>query len=110
MGRRLAAFSALVIAVQLSACERNHTAARSTEPPAYLRETLPPFRIRSGRTFRSVLHVVAAPPGRNVSPYWQVDSVPGIYRLHWVLHAAANSGHPGRVVDATSASFRLMMQ
>jgi hypothetical protein len=72
-------------------------------------ESIPPFRIAAGKTYRGVLHVVAAAPRRNIAPAWLVDSIPGTYRLRWTLHAGADPHDRGGTVEATSQSFRLGM-
>ena len=76
-------------------------------PVELMCETIPPFRIASGSTYRGVVSAYATTvaPGRLGG--WQADSIPGTYRLHWGLHASAEPNDRAGTVSATSASFRI---
>jgi hypothetical protein len=71
--------------------------------------TIPHFRIAAGATYRGTLHFAAAPPGRNMAPVLEVESIPGTYRLRWALRAGSDPEAPGApVVEAISNEFRLV--
>jgi hypothetical protein len=82
---------------------------RAYDPVMLMCLTIPHFRIAAGSTYRGTLHVAAAPPGRNVAPVFEVESIPGTYRLRWTLRAGNDPEAPGAaVVEAISNEFRLI--
>ena len=69
----------------------------------------PPFRIAVGETYRGVLALDAAPRGRNAAPTFDVESVPGTYRLRWRLVAGSDpDAKDAPAVEAVSNEFRLV--
>jgi hypothetical protein len=77
-------------------------------PVVLLCETIPPFQILGGASYRGTLHFAAAPPGRRMGPVLYVDSLPGVYRLRWALRAGADPKLEGAaVVEAISNQFSL---
>jgi hypothetical protein len=70
---------------------------------------IPPFRIPAGASYRGALHFAAAQRGRNMVPMLEVDSVPGIYRLRWVLHTGPDpDASAAALVEAISNDFRFV--
>jgi hypothetical protein len=82
---------------------------RAYNPVMLMCLTIPHFRIAAGATYRSALHFAAAPPGRNMAPVLEVESIPGTYRLRWPLRAGNDPEAPGApIVEAISNEFRLV--
>jgi hypothetical protein len=82
---------------------------RAYSPVQLLCLSIPHFRIAAGATYRGTLHFAAAPPGRNMGPVLEVESIPGTYRLRWALRAGSDPEAPGAaVVEAISNEFRLI--
>ena len=78
-------------------------------PVAWACKSEPPFRVAARAQYRGVLPVGAARPGARLVPAWQVDSVPGTYRLRWVLRAGPDPDNRARpLVAAASAPFELV--
>ncbi len=80
---------------------------RAYSPVMLMCLTLPPFRIDPGATYRGVVDFAAAPPGRNVAPALEVESIPGTYRLRWTLRRGMDPDM-GTPVEAISNEFRLV--
>ena len=81
-------------------------------PVVLLCQTIPPFRLASGASYRGELAVFAVMKNNtdNFWPTWGVDSVPGVYRLHWSLRAGPNPDDRTKpMIDAVSSSFRLTL-
>ena len=71
-------------------------------------QTVPPFRIPGGSMYRGTLGLAVAPGGANMGPPLLVDSIPGTYRLRWVLRAGNDPQDKAAPnVEAISNSFRL---
>jgi hypothetical protein len=71
--------------------------------------TTPPFRIAPGATYRGTLNFAAVPPGQNAAPALEVGSVPGTYRLRWMLTAGNDpEAAAAATVEAISNEFRLI--
>lgn len=67
-----------------------------------------PFVVRPDHEYRGVLHMVVSPPGQNRAPELLVDSIPGVYRLRWVLRSGDNpDAVAARDVETVSNTFRL---
>lgn len=78
-------------------------------PVVLLCQTLPPFRVPNGGTYEGTLNLAAAPPGKNLSPVFGPDSVPGIYRLRWAFRAGADpDDRAAQIVEAASPPFRFI--
>lgn len=78
-------------------------------PIVLLCETMPPFRIPQLGVYQSVLDVRAGRREAKVAPTFDVDSVPGTYRLRWRLAAGPDPNESGvGVVEAISPPFRLV--
>jgi len=70
--------------------------------------TLPPFRIPDGGTYEGTLKFAAGRPGTTVFPKFEPDSIPGVYRLRWVLRAGVDPDNKAApIVTIVSPSFRL---
>jgi hypothetical protein len=80
-------------------------------PVMLLCQAIPPFRLVTGASYRGQLAVFAVMNNTdNVWPTWRVDSVPGVYRLHWTLRAGPNPDDRTKpMIDAVSSSFRLTL-
>jgi hypothetical protein len=71
--------------------------------------SIPHFRIAAGATYRGTLHFAAAPPGRNMAPGLEVESIPGTYRLRWGLRAGSDPEARGApTIEAISNEFRMV--
>ena len=70
--------------------------------------TLPPFRVRHGETYRGVVRLAAAPPGRGIAPELLVESGPGTYRLRWRFSAGEDPEANQPTVEAISNEFQLV--
>lgn len=70
-------------------------------------QTLPPFRLASGETYHGALHAYGAPRAGSSFVGWQVDTIPGTYRLQWSLHASANPDDRAGTITVVSPSFQL---
>ena len=82
---------------------------RAYDPVLLACLTLPPFQIPAGTTYRGVLDFAAAPPGRTMAPTLEVESVPGVYRLRWILRSGGNPDAPASTpVEAISNEFRFV--
>ena len=66
--------------------------------------TEPPFRVASAATYRGVVQAQAPLPGGRFSG-WMVDSIPGMFRLKWALHASADPNDRAGTITAVSAPF-----
>jgi hypothetical protein len=72
-------------------------------------KTLPPLRVAPGESYRGTLEMAAAKPGANIYPRFEADSVPGVYRLRWVLRSGPDPDNPSAsTVEAVSPPFRLV--
>jgi hypothetical protein len=72
-------------------------------------QSIPPFRLAPGESYRGTLYMAAAKPGANIVPRFEPDSVPGIYRLRWVLRSGPDPDNRSRpTVEAISPSFRFV--
>jgi hypothetical protein len=69
--------------------------------------TLPPFRLANGGTYRGVLSVAAGARGGRLAPTWDVDSISGMYRLSWTLHASADPDDGAGAITTVSPAFQL---
>jgi hypothetical protein len=79
------------------------------QPVVLLCETIPPFQILSGASYRRILHFAAAPRASRMGPVLYVDSLPGVYRLRWALRAGADPKLEGAaLVEAISNDFSLV--
>jgi hypothetical protein len=79
------------------------------QPVLLMCETIPPFRISPGATHRGTLHVAFSAPSRNMDPSLLVDSIPGIYRLRWVLRGGPDPRDTTvAMVEAASGTFRFV--
>lgn len=79
------------------------------DPIELLCKSNTPFRIRAGATYHGTLRVAVAPRGGHVLPELAVDSVPGTYRLRWVLHAGDDPDDwRAALVETHSNRFRLV--
>jgi len=85
---------------------------RAYSPVLLLCETIPPFRLSTGASYRGDVAVFGVMKNTdNIWPTWQPDSVPGVYRLHWALRAGPNPDDPTKpMIDAVSSSFRLTLK
>jgi hypothetical protein len=82
---------------------------RAYSPVQLMCLSIPHFRIAAGATYRGTLDFAAAPPGRNMAPVLEVESIPGTYRLRWALRAGEDPEARGApVVEAISNEFRLV--
>lgn len=73
--------------------------------------TLPPLRIPDGGTYSGSVGVVAAQPGHNMMPMFELDSVPGIYRLRWDLRVGPDpDNRAAQTFRAVSPPFRIILQ
>ena len=78
-------------------------------PAMLLCKSEPPFRVASGEEYRSVIDVAAAKPGLHFGPELAVASIPGIYRLRWILSTGPDpDDRTLGTVEAISASFELV--
>lgn len=78
-------------------------------PVILLCQTIPPFRLAPGATYRGRLALTVAAPGLNVEPRLLVESIGGTYRLHWVFQAGPDPDHPhAEPVEFLSGTFRLV--
>ena len=74
-------------------------------------QTLPPFRIPDGGTYQDTLRFAAGRPQTAVFPKFEPDSVPGIYRLRWVLRAGVDPDNKAApFVTIVSPSFTLTVR
>jgi hypothetical protein len=72
-------------------------------------KTSPPFRLAAGESYRNTFHMAVAKPGARIEPVFALDSVPGIYRLRWVLRSGPDpDDRRATTVEAISPSFRLL--
>ncbi|MFL5481711.1 MAG: hypothetical protein ACJ8AK_05935 [Gemmatimonadaceae bacterium] len=87
--------------------------------PVYLAcLSLPDFSLASGATYRNEVRFMAAPKGSTTFPQLEVDSINGIYRLHWVLREGAGfrnaanltNRQDARTVEAISNQFRMTLR
>jgi len=77
-------------------------------PARLLCENIPPFRIAPRATYRGTLDFRAAQPGLAIYPHLEVDSIDGIYRLHWFLVVGAEPRAAGAAtLEAISNEFQL---
>ncbi len=73
--------------------------------------TDPPFRLAAGQQYRDTFDVWAAPRGTNFFPSLSIDSIPGTYRLRWILRAGPDpENRKESWVEATSAPFELVLR
>jgi hypothetical protein len=69
---------------------------------------VPDFALPSGRAFRGVIPFSAAARGERVESRLLVDSINGVYRLHWIWTAGAKAdARNARRVEAVSNQFRM---
>lgn len=79
-------------------------------PVSLMCRTYPDFSLPSGGTFRNQVDFMAAPRGVNMSPQLEVDSIDGLYRLHWIWSERKKAGAKGaREVEAISNQFRMTL-
>jgi hypothetical protein len=72
-------------------------------------QSVPPFRIAAGATYRGTLEVTVARPGKNFAPELRVAEIAGTYRLRWVLRSGNNPDDPrAHAVEAISAPFEVV--
>jgi hypothetical protein len=80
-------------------------------PVILLCETIPPFRVARGASYRGTLYFAAAPHGRRMGPALYVDSLPGTYRLRWPLHAGEDPrARDAPLVEAISNEFSMALR
>lgn len=78
-------------------------------PEVFLCESIPPFRVPAGGTYRGTLALRVAHRDRHTSPELLVDSIPGTYRLRWVLRAGSDPADTTAAwIEVVSNSFRLV--
>jgi hypothetical protein len=78
------------------------------EPFYALCRSSPDFALSSGDTMRRVIRFSAAARGERVMPQLLVDSINGVYRLHWIWTAGAKAdARNARRVEAVSNQFRM---
>ena len=76
---------------------------------SFLCQAVPPFILPVDGSHRGVLQVVALPLGSTHGNALRVDSIPGTYRLRWMLNAGTDPRAPGTsTVQAISNGFRLV--
>jgi len=73
--------------------------------------TIPDFSWEPGAQIRDQVSFMAFAPGHNTMPELIVDSIDGIYRLHWGFTQGRNaSAEKARRVDAVSNEFRMILR
>jgi hypothetical protein len=78
--------------------------------------TFPDFVLNAGATYRNSVTVMAAPRGAKTGPQMEVDSVNGVYRLHWIWNEGKGPDSPiqrgptPRRVEAISNQFRMILR
>ena len=72
--------------------------------------TSPDFSWEPGQQFRDVLRMAVTERGHNFFPQLEVDSIDGIYRLHWSFTEGRDAGAKGaRSVEAISNEFLMKL-
>lgn len=70
----------------------------------------PPFRIGAHMGYADTLRPAGGPRGSGFQSGWQVSTVPGEYRLRWVLRAGPNPNAPSASsIEVISRAFRLVL-
>ena len=77
--------------------------------------TFPDLSLASGAAYRNQIDFTAAPRGGRSMPALQVDSINGVYRLHWTWYEGASrhsplDQSPRRPVEAISNQFRMILR
>ena len=72
--------------------------------------SLPHFQIPSGAVFRGSLVVAAGKPGSRFFPKFEVESIPGVYRLRWYLHVGPVPSPQSTTIELFSNEFRLILR
>jgi hypothetical protein len=80
--------------------------------PVYLAcRIIPDFSLESGATHRDTIGFMAFEPGHRMGPEILVDSIDGVYRLHWNFSTGREAGAKGsREVKAISNEFRMILR
>jgi hypothetical protein len=80
--------------------------------PVYLLcRTIPDFSLEPGAQIRDQVSFMAFARGHNTMPELMVDSIDGVYRLHWSFTEGRNaSTENARRVDAVSNEFRIVLR
>jgi hypothetical protein len=80
--------------------------------PAYPAcRTTPDFSLPSGATYRNEVDFMPGRRGGRTGPFLEVDSINGVYRLHWGLRTGSDAYAPGsRPVEAISNQFRMTLR
>lgn len=70
--------------------------------------TIPDFTWQPGTKTPASLDLFVAPRGTNIRPQWNVDTIDGVYRLHWYFAIGPDPTAEGaRMVEVLSNTFRL---
>lgn len=80
--------------------------------PVYLAcRMIPDFSWESGAAHRDAVAFMAFEPGHRMMPELLVDSIDGVYRLHWNFSEGREAGAKGaRRVEAISNEFRMVLR
>ena len=80
--------------------------------PGYLScRTMPDFSWEPGARIRDQVSFMAFAPGHNTMPELMVDTIDGVYRLHWGFTEGRDaSAEKARRVDAVSNEFRMILR
>ena len=80
-------------------------------PAVLLCRTIPDYSWPPGARFHDVLQFAAVERGHNIHPEIRVDSIDGIYRLHWSFTEGTEAGAKGaRTVEAISNEFAMKLR
>jgi hypothetical protein len=73
--------------------------------------TLPDFFLENGASYRQVVSFMAFEPGHRIEPELLVDSIDGMYRLHWGFATGRVPDAKGaRTVELISNEFRMTLR
>lgn len=80
--------------------------------PVYLAcRTIPDFSWENGARYQDAVAFMAFEPGHRTMPELMVDSIDGVYRLHWGFSEGREAGAKGaRRVEAISNEFRMILR
>jgi hypothetical protein len=71
----------------------------------------PDFTLPAGASYRNEVDFMPGRRGGHMGPFLEVDSINGVYRLHWGARTGTDAYAPGsRAVDAISNHFRMTLR
>ena len=80
-------------------------------PMVLLCRTSPDFYWKAGAQIRDQVPFMAFVPGHNTMPELRVDSIEGVYRLHWGFVEGKDAGATNaRQIDVVSNQFRMILK